>query len=171
MLLSDNQLLILLGLLLFCVPTKHLGDDLKIEVKCRGSQMLILLLEINTLALRMRVSRSAATYTLGLLWMLKNKSHSAFCQLNGFSEKERFHFGIWNRKTIWKEHYVTFYLKKKQLQNDFSGTVSCNRLNVVSVSVTLETEDTNMSSSSWITNPINRKDFRSMNFKKNSTVC
>lgn len=85
MLLSDNQLLILLGLLRFCVPTKHLGVDLKIEVKCRGSQTLIHLLEINTVALRLCVSGSAATYTLGLLWMLKNKSHSVFCQLNGFS--------------------------------------------------------------------------------------
>lgn len=84
MLLSDNQLLILLGRLCFCVPTTHLGDDLMIEVKCRGSQMLILLLEINV-ALQLCVSRSAATYTRGLLWLLKNKSHSVFFQLHGVS--------------------------------------------------------------------------------------
>lgn len=63
MLLSDNQLLILLGRLCFCVPTTHLGDDLMIEVKCRGSQMLILLLEINSGFATVREPVSCNIYT------------------------------------------------------------------------------------------------------------
>lgn len=51
MLFTDNQLLTLVGFLCFCVSTRHLGDDLKIKVKCRGLWMLIFGPVMNTVAL------------------------------------------------------------------------------------------------------------------------
>lgn len=64
MLFPDNQLLILVGLLCFCASTKHLGEDPEIQTKCRSSQMLIRVLEMNKAALVGRVCVEGGIYRI-----------------------------------------------------------------------------------------------------------